>query len=134
MPITRLITIFILLGIVAGLISYDIYLASNNVRGDTISEIVAHYAKRSIFIPLALGILIGHFLWPSSWVVSGWITLSVLGVLGGTALGLDLYELFKGGIYDFTLRTFLLIRQYPIIIFTASVFIGRLIWCQRLSV
>lgn len=133
MTITKIATIVALLSIVAGLIFYDICLAANKVSGDTISEITAHYAKRSLFLPIALGILIGHFLWPSSWVVSGWITLSSLLVLGGTALGLDLYEVFRGGIYDYTMRTIPFLRQFPILIFTIGVFIGRLIWPQHIS-
>jgi hypothetical protein len=133
MPLTRLITIIALLAIVGGLIFYDIYLAANKVDGDTISEITAHYAKRSMFLPIALGILIGHFLWPSTWVVSGWVTLGTLIALGGTALGFDLYEIFKGGIYDFTMRTIPFLRQFPIIIFTVGVFIGRLVWPQHIS-
>ena len=128
MPITRLITIIALLVIVAGLAFYDIYLAANKVSGDTISEITAHYAKRSLFLPIALGVLIGHFLWPSTWVVSGWITLGGLLAIGGAALGFDLFEIFKGGVYDFTMRTVPVLRQFPIIIFTVGVFIGRLIW------
>lgn len=128
MPITRLATIIALLAIVIGLIFYDIYLAVNKIPGDTISEITAHYAKRSLFLPIGLGVLIGHFLWPTTGSVAGWITLSGLLTVGCAALGLDIYEFFKGGIYDFTMRTVPFLRQFPIIIFTVGVFIGRLIW------
>lgn len=133
MPLTRIITIIALLAIIGGLAFYDVYLASNKTTGDTISEITAHYAKRSLFLPIALGVLIGHFLWPSTLLVSGWITLFSLIVVGGVALGFDLYEVFKGGFYDFTMRTIPFLRQFPIIIFTAGVFIGRFIWPQHLN-
>ena len=130
---TRLATIIALLVIIGGLIIYDIFLAANKVDGDTISEITAHYAKRSVFLPIALGVLIGHFLWPSLWLAPGWLTLLVIGTFGSLTLGFDIYEAVRGGLANLTVQTIPLIRQYPIIIFSIGVFIGRFFWPQSLG-
>lgn len=62
------ITMFILLGVIAFLIVWDIYVATNKERGDTISEIfLAASVNRPIsgvVLGLACGILIGHLWWP----------------------------------------------------------------------
>lgn len=53
----------VFLGLVGGLVVYEIVTLRNKCDGDTISEIVwAATAKRPI-VPFAAGVLCGHFFW-----------------------------------------------------------------------
>ena len=61
---SRTITISILAAVTLLLIAWDIYVATNKQKGDTISEVVLGFARRHPVIPFALGVLMGHLLWP----------------------------------------------------------------------
>lgn len=53
----------IFLGLVGGLLAYEVYALADECDGDTISEIMwATTAKRPI-LPFAMGVLMGHFFW-----------------------------------------------------------------------
>ena len=45
------------------LVVFDLYMAANNVPGDTISEVVRSWAARHPVIPFAAGVVMGHFFW-----------------------------------------------------------------------
>jgi len=60
---TQKATKMIVMGSVAALIVWDIYVASTPVAGDTISEIVLAWAHAHPAIPFALGFVCGHLLW-----------------------------------------------------------------------
>lgn len=61
---TRQTTIVILVVVTVGLIVWDIYAGTNRERRDTISVVILGYAKRWTIIPFALGVVMGHLLWP----------------------------------------------------------------------
>lgn len=61
---TRIWTIAILIVIAVLLIAWDIYVATNKKKGDTISEVTLDFARRHPVIPFLLGVLCGHLLWP----------------------------------------------------------------------
>lgn len=50
-----------------GVVIWDVFLATNGVDGDTISESIAWVGGRSLVFALvfvfALGVLVGHFFW-----------------------------------------------------------------------
>ena len=48
----------------AALIGWDIVVASNKERGDTISEILDKAARTVPAVAVAWGILTGHLFWP----------------------------------------------------------------------
>lgn len=54
------------LSLVAAFIGYDVYLATNHVKGDTWSEVARRFAKASTFLPWACGVLCGHFFHPEA--------------------------------------------------------------------
>ena len=60
---TKLITGCLLVGVGALLVGWDIYVASNSINGDTISEITLAFARKHPVVPFALGVLMGHLLW-----------------------------------------------------------------------
>lgn len=63
---TKTITISVmLLGIIAW-IGWDIYVATNSIRGDTISEITLGVSYSWSIIPFMGGVLVGHLWWPST--------------------------------------------------------------------
>ena len=61
---TGKITVAVIAAVLAVLIGWDIYVAVNDVGGDTISEIVLNTSYSHPSIPLALGIIVGHLVWP----------------------------------------------------------------------
>lgn len=63
MSLNKKTTIGILIGVAAILIGWDIYVAVNDEKGDTISEILLWASQRPI-LPFALGVLMGHLFWP----------------------------------------------------------------------
>jgi len=62
---TRKTTIVILLVAIVGLIGWDVFVATNDVQGDTISEIMLSWATKVALLPLAMGTLMGHLFWPN---------------------------------------------------------------------
>jgi hypothetical protein len=64
MGLTAKITACIIVGVTIGLIGWDIYVASDGIAGDTISEIMLKVAKDHPIVPFALGVVIGHLFWP----------------------------------------------------------------------
>ena len=48
----------------AGLIVWDIFVASTEEKGDTISEVLLLQAKKRPIIATAIGVIIGHLFWP----------------------------------------------------------------------
>jgi hypothetical protein len=55
-----MITIVVL---IAGLIGWDIYLATDDKKENTISNLIQDASHEHPMIPFALGVLIGHWLW-----------------------------------------------------------------------
>jgi hypothetical protein len=86
---SRWVTIGILLSSLLGLITWDIYVAVNAVPGDTISEITLATARRIVFLPLSVGVVSGHLLWPIRKPLAGWWTVAILGVVGAAAIVVD---------------------------------------------
>lgn len=54
----------IFLGLVGGLVVYELVTLANDAPGDTISEIVWEATARRPLVPFAVGVLCGHFFWP----------------------------------------------------------------------
>jgi hypothetical protein len=54
---------YALICIGAALIGWDIWLAVDDKPGNTISEIIRRYSRKYLFIPVAIGVLIGHWFW-----------------------------------------------------------------------
>jgi len=61
---TRQKTIIVTLAAAAGLIAWDIY-AESQAEQDTISDIIATWAKESPILACAFGVLMGHWFWPN---------------------------------------------------------------------
>lgn len=67
----RLATMIIMGVVTAGLIAWDIYVAvkgrkrkNHPEEGPTISEVVHGMGRKYLIVPVAAGVLIGHFFWP----------------------------------------------------------------------
>jgi len=57
------ITLGIMLASTAALVGWDVVVASNKERGDTISEILLHAAQHVPIVAVAWGVLTGHLFW-----------------------------------------------------------------------
>jgi hypothetical protein len=58
------ITAGLIVSTIAGLIGWDIVVAANKEKGDTISEILLRAAKKVPAVAMAWGVLSGHLFWP----------------------------------------------------------------------
>jgi len=58
------ITVILILFAIVILGGWDLYVASNEATGDTISEIVLSASLRRPIIPFVAGIVCGHLFWP----------------------------------------------------------------------
>jgi hypothetical protein len=56
----------IFLGLVGGLVVYELVTLSNKHEGDTISEIMWDATTKRPLVPFAFGVLCGHFFWQRS--------------------------------------------------------------------
>lgn len=61
---TKIVTKVLMLSIAIVLIGWDIYVAANDIPGDTISELTLSWAFMHPVIPFAVGVLCGHLFWP----------------------------------------------------------------------
>jgi len=50
-------------GVIGGLIIYEVYTLVNNKKGDTLSESAWRSLPRRPLVPFSLGMLLGHFVW-----------------------------------------------------------------------
>lgn len=53
----------IFLGLVGGLVAYELAALKSQQPGDTISEIIWTATSRRPLVPFAFGLLMGHFFW-----------------------------------------------------------------------
>jgi hypothetical protein len=64
---TRHVTVGLLAVCFVVLVAWDLYVAFNGTRGDTISELVRDAGKAAPILPFALGLIVGtlagHFFW-----------------------------------------------------------------------
>lgn len=61
---TKTATFWIVCAAIVLLIAWDVYVAANDVKGDTISELMLAFARKHPILPFALGVLFGHLFWP----------------------------------------------------------------------
>ena len=83
------VTVGLLIAVTAGLIGWDIYVAANEPRGDTISEIILATSRIYSSLPVALGVVVGHLLWPSPRPAKPWTTVSILSAVAAIVIMLD---------------------------------------------
>lgn len=115
------ITMYAMLGIVAGLIVYDVVLSL--MHESTESQIISDYAWRHSTIPFLLGVLIGHWLFNhgSEWNMNMW-------PYGLVALGAVItFDILKKDDPDSNHHW----TRYPGIWFGLGLPVGALLWSQR---
>ena len=53
----------VFLGLVGGLVVYELWALADRIEGNTISEIVWTTTTKRPILPFTLGVLMGHFFW-----------------------------------------------------------------------
>jgi hypothetical protein len=86
---TRWVTIGSLAATLVFLIGWDIYVATNAIHGDTISELVLSFSRRVLILPTAVGIIAGHMLWPSKKVLPATTTFCILASVVAVVIVVD---------------------------------------------
>jgi hypothetical protein len=116
----RSITTWILIAVGLILLVWDIIVAANTIRGDTISEITRDTSYRVWFIPWAIGGIAGHLFWhkdsAEKWNVPAMVISSLI------LVGVNLIALNN----EWTIGSWL-----PISVFAAGIVAGHVWWPQR---
>lgn len=63
---TKKTTAGVMIGAALGLIGWDVVVATNKKKGDTISEMLLAAGKNTPMLAVAWGILTGHLFWPQA--------------------------------------------------------------------
>lgn len=110
---SKKITALIMVIATALLIGWDIYVASNDVKGDTISEIIMVLGYNWRILPLSFGVLMGHFFWNVEKRRYGKIKAIALGVIGAFVVLADIYIIYP---------------IHPLIVMLLGIPLGRFLW------
>ena len=74
----------VVLGVTVALIVWDVFLAADRQRGNTISEIISKASKKWWVCPYAWGVLGGHWFLNTPFDIPQWVTIASLTLaLGG---------------------------------------------------
>lgn len=116
---TEYITLVLLAMMTCILIFWDIIVAVNDVDGDTISEIFHFTAMKYSLLPMAWGVLGGHFFAPKKEKVYRYMRLFGLLLVTLSTIAYDIAQ-FRGHIGPMN----------PMAVFMVSIFIGSVLWPQ----
>jgi hypothetical protein len=95
---------------------YDVFVATNAAKGDTISELTLSWAWRFSTLPLAWGVVVGHLCWPAREVRHKWPKIWALWAIGIVCGVIDIIDPFD---------------VMPAIPMALGVVIGRVLWPQQ---
>ena len=99
------------------IIVYDIVVATNSGKGDTISEISLKWAWDWPTFALSWGVVAGHLFWPSRDLNYKWERIGALWAIGLVALGVDIFWLTD------------VFPLYPLVL---GMLLGHALWPQKL--
>ena len=60
---TKTVTIAICVGTTIALVAWDLYVGTNSITGDTISEVFWSVASQHPVVPFLFGLVMGHLFW-----------------------------------------------------------------------
>ena len=98
------------------IIAYDIVVATNSGKGDTISEISLKWAWDWPILALSWGVVVGHLFWPVPVIRHKWPKIYALWGIGAVGLGVDI---------------FWLTGVFPLIPLVVGIVLGHLLWPQK---
>lgn len=120
--ITYKITFGLLVVVAVALIAWDFVVATNQVKGDTISEILQHFAYKHPFIPFGFGVLAGHFFWLSPHPTHVVFQVATLATLSAFIFVVDLLSKKT----DIIIATAMV--NSPASVFLFGFVVGHLVW------
>jgi hypothetical protein len=117
-------TTIIMVLVSAILVGWDLFVATNKVKGDTISEILQQIGQSHPFVPFAFGVLLGHFFWVGEPALVPWQQVAALLCSSFVCFLVDF--LYIRGFVD----ALCILYHQPIIISLFGILCGRIIWPQ----
>ena len=115
---TKKITAGLIIAITAIAIIYDIVIVIEPTQGDTISEVILSFAYRHPFLPLAMGVLIGHLTWPRKYSDKKRIYFIIaLAITGASVLVIDVLKVIP--------------PIKPVIAVIPGIILGHFLWPQK---
>jgi len=119
-------TKIVILGILAIILGWDVIVANNPWRADSISEVTLWANLRSFTTPLFLGYVAGHLTWPGSKRNPVWVVFLFSAILLAIALTFDI--LTWTNVVSWSWIGF--VRSWPVITFLPAYVLGRFCWPQ----
>jgi len=117
----RKITKILLVVVAVTLIVYDFFPFFNPDRGDTISEVILYYSLHLFSLPLAFGVLCGHFFFPRDGVKpKPYVTLPIAAM----SITIDVLT------HTYNVEILEKAQTYPFIWFLVGIPVGALFWTQ----
>jgi len=118
---TKKITSILLIVTLSIWVVWDVFVATNNVKNDTISEITLAVSYLALFIPAAWGIIMGHLFWPSESIKYKWPKIWIMWGWGALVLVLSIFKAVPGNM-----------TTVPIV-FLVNFVIGHFLWPQKVA-
>jgi hypothetical protein len=116
---TKIITSIILVVTLAIWLVWDVVVATNEPKGDTISEITLATSYLALFIPAAWGVIMGHLFWPSMSLKYKWPRIYVLWGWAVVLLVLSIFKVVPSTMYTIP------------IVFLIHFLMGHYLWPQK---
>lgn len=118
---TKKITSILLIVTLSIWVIWDVFVATNDVKNDTISEITLAVSYVALFIPAAWGVIMGHLFWPSKSIAYKWPRVWAMWGWGAFVLVMSILKVVPGNM-----------TTVPIV-FLLHFLIGHFLWPQKVA-
>jgi hypothetical protein len=118
---TKIVTSILLIVSLSFWLVWDVVVATNAIKGDTISEITLATSYVATFIPSAWGIICGHLFWPAKEIEHKWLKIKILWGWGVLILVINVFQLIPGNM-----------TTVPIF-FLVNFIVGHFLWPQKVA-
>lgn len=116
---TKIITIVLLIVTLTLWLVWDVFVATNEAKGDTISELTLYASYLAPFIPAAWGIICGHLFWPMKEITYKWPRIYVMWGYGSAFGAACIFGAVPGNMVSVP------------ILFLSHFLIGHFMWPQK---
>lgn len=77
------------------ILGYDVIVATNEAKGDTISELTLSFSWRWSIIPWSWGVVVGHLTWPVKELQHKWYKIYGLWAISAVLLLINILDLVQ---------------------------------------
>lgn len=118
---TKVVTSVILIVTLVLWTAWDVFVATNEAKGDTISEITLAVSYAALFIPATWGVIMGHLFWPSKTIKYKWARIYTMWGWGAFVLVMSIFKVIPGNM-----------STVPVV-FLVHFVMGHFLWPQKVA-